>query len=374
MTTIDVEQLLTPASEEDPCGPNLEYDPAYTELERLAQSTPEQQVGDSIIPAEEPNWKQVGIHCRELLGRTRDLRLLVLLAASQLETEGLPGFEAALRLTSETLKRYWDGVHPKLDPDDGNDPTERINILASLSPEPGAFGDEMQILRRIQSVPIVESRAVGRFSVRDIKIASGEIAAPSGGGEGEEGEGETPGMATINAAFEDTSIDELQARAALAQSALDQAREIDQFLTETLGAGTAPSFASLQQALGEVHGALQEQLKRRGVTSGATDEGEAEEGGDGGGGDGGGGGGGGGDGGARLRGEVRSREDVVLALEKLCKYYDTYEPSSPIPLLLRRAQRLATKSFMEIVQDLSPGSMGDLSAIFGQSPPGDSAE
>src|SRR4029077_15276883 len=48
--------------------------------------------------------------------------------------------------------------------------------------------------------------------------------------------------------------------------------------------------------------------------------------------------GGGGDaaagaGGAFLRGDLRSREDVVRALDAICAYYSRHEPSSPVPLL-----------------------------------------
>ena len=64
-------------------------------------------------------------------------------------------------------------------------------------------------------------------------------------------------------------------------------------------------------------------------------------------------------------GEIRSREDVVRALERICDYYYRNEPSSPVPLLLRRAQRLATGSFMEIVRDLAPDAIKTIEQICG---------
>ncbi|MCY2964693.1 MAG: type VI secretion system protein TssA, partial [Planctomycetota bacterium] len=55
-----------------------------------------------------------------------------------------------------------------------------------------------------------------------------------------------------------------------------------------------------------------------------------------------------------LTGEILTRDDVVKAIDKICEYYARHEPSSPLPLLLKRAKRLSTMSFMEILQDLVP--------------------
>src|SRR5262249_35099709 len=35
---------------------------------------------------------------------------------------------------------------------------------------------------------------------------------------------------------------------------------------------------------------------------------------------------------------IHSREDVVRALDRICDYYRQFEPSSPVPYILRRAQ------------------------------------
>lgn len=49
-----VEALQAPISEASPCGDDLEYDPAFTALAAAAQGKPEQQFGDTVIPAVEP--------------------------------------------------------------------------------------------------------------------------------------------------------------------------------------------------------------------------------------------------------------------------------------------------------------------------------
>jgi type VI secretion system protein ImpA len=64
-------------------------------------------------------------------------------------------------------------------------------------------------------------------------------------------------------------------------------------------------------------------------------------------------------------GSIGSRADVVRVLDSLCSYYAQNEPSSPIPLLLRRAQRLVPMTFLDILRDLAPGGVGEAEKIRG---------
>jgi len=48
---------------------------------------------------------------------------------------------------------------------------------------------------------------------------------------------------------------------------------------------------------------------------------------------------------------------MVRMLDKIYDYYARHEPSSPIPLLLRRARRSLVKDFMDIMQDLAPDAL-----------------
>ena len=54
-------------------------------------------------------------------------------------------------------------------------------------------------------------------------------------------------------------------------------------------------------------------------------------------------------------------------LDELCDYYTRTEPSSPVPLLLRRAQRLVGMDFMDLLKDLAPGGISELRTISGNS-------
>ncbi|HEX5175868.1 MAG TPA: hypothetical protein VFV83_02510, partial [Chthoniobacteraceae bacterium] len=67
-------------------------------------------------------------------------------------------------------------------------------------------------------------------------------------------------------------------------------------------------------------------------------------------------------------GNIQSRQDVIRMLDKLCDYYSRAEPSSPVPLLLRRAQRLAEMNFLEIIGDLSPEALAPVQNVTGVKP------
>ena len=95
---IDIESLLEPTGEEPPCGPDLEYDAAFLALDQSARGKSEQQFGDTVIPAEEPVWGEVCGAAVEVLGRSKDLRVAVLLARAWVHTEGFAGLLPGLRL------------------------------------------------------------------------------------------------------------------------------------------------------------------------------------------------------------------------------------------------------------------------------------
>lgn len=55
--------------------------------------------------------------------------------------------------------------------------------------------------------------------------------------------------------------------------------------------------------------------------------------------------------------EVCNREDVTRVLEKVCKYIERTEPTNPVSLIIRLAQTLMTKNFLEIIEAIPPEDM-----------------
>jgi len=112
---LDVGAVLSETREAPPCGPNLEHDLSFFELEEAARGKPEQRSGDAVKPAEDPNWAKVTDLAQAALLRSKDLRVAVHLTRALACTEGIPGLATGLGLIHGLLERYWDGIYPLLE-------------------------------------------------------------------------------------------------------------------------------------------------------------------------------------------------------------------------------------------------------------------
>ncbi len=344
MALIDVEQLLQEVSSEHPCGENMEYDTVYGDLEREARGREEHSMGDAVVAAEEPDWASVEAKAVELFARSKDLRIASYLARAQLHTHGLAGFSGGLGLLHGLLERYWDSVYPQLDADDDNDPTVRVNAIMSLC-------DPATVIRDLRVAPLVQTRGFGTVTYRDIAIASGDLSPGNGAGD----QGLEP--AAIEAAFAECDIDTLQASQQAARAALEHVAGIESLVTEKVGAANAPNLEDLTNVLRAIDKVLTEKVSARVGDGEVADGGEGAVSGD---------AGGAGEGAGQSSGAIRGREDVVRAIDRICEYYQRNEPSSPVPLLLRRARRLVSKDFMEILRDMVPDGVTQAETITGE--------
>ena len=252
MSVLEVEQLLEPISAQPPCGENLEYDADFGEIERAAQGTPEQQFGNTVIPAEEPDWKDVRRKAIDLFARTKDLRIAVYLLSAVVRLDGLLGFRDAVAAVFRGLvDKYWQEVHPLLDPDDDLDPTLRVNSLAALC-------DQSACLKSILEAPIVVSSALGKFSFRDYLVATGEMPPRS--------DETPPEKSTIESAFRDSDPSRLVEMADAVAGALADAKGLESSLAELVGAQSSMNFEPLTDMLSKMSRLLSEQVTRLGLT------------------------------------------------------------------------------------------------------------
>ena len=197
LSDIELATYLGELSQEAPCGEDLEYDSDFMALAEQVKGKPEQQIGDTVKPAEPPNWDQIEKNTLALLNRTRDLRLLEILAQATIHTSGLFGLNQCLTMLGGLLELRWQTIHPQLHPDENYDPTQRNNILKGLC-------DFDKILQPIKKIPLIQSKTFGQFSLRDVDIATGKLSVV-----GEE-DG-LPESAQIEAAFKEIDLHELQA-------------------------------------------------------------------------------------------------------------------------------------------------------------------
>jgi hypothetical protein len=153
----DLESLLVPLSEDAPCGSDLEYDPAFLELESAGAGKPEQQYGDTVIPAKPPEWTLVQEHAIDLAHRTRDLRVAVWLLRGGARLHGWTGAVAGLQLLNGLLSRHWAQLHPQLDAADGNNPLLRLSALSPMTPQESPYPGPPVVLGDIREARLQQS-------------------------------------------------------------------------------------------------------------------------------------------------------------------------------------------------------------------------
>ncbi len=332
---ISADELSQPISEDQPCGEDLEYDAAFQAMETALQSQDAQEMGDSTKEAQGPDWQAVGANALDLLGRTRDLRVFVNLAMAGLHTDGLPAFHQALVALNNCMDQLWETVHPQLDPDDDNDPMMRMNVLQNLD-------DYANVRMGLKRCPLVELKGFGAFSLHDIELATGAREA----GEGEE----VTDLAIIQGAFVDSDRDQLTLVSEAAAGALAEFARMSELWSERTGGYEQPGIDNVIASLREISRTLVEYAPA-GTVAGTEEEAAAE--------------GESGSAAPAAPGTINSPADVILALDRICDYYAKTEPSSPIPFILRRAQRLVSKSFYEILQDIAPDGITQFDTITG---------
>jgi type VI secretion system protein ImpA len=354
---MDFDPFRITHGDDEPSGENLEYDPAFISLELAAQSSDEQQFGDSITPASGPDHKEVMLHAKDVLSRSHDIRAAVFLAPTLMALEGLRGFADLTAFLRWMVDDHWDTCHPQLDADDDDDPTMRVNAVVALA-------DPDNVLRPIRQAHLTESRSFGRFSLRDILIAEGEMSPPSG-------MDNPPDTAAINAAFMDTGGDWMDATVAAVEASLTNVRAISSLFDDKVP-GRGPDLDPLIKILRQI----KDKFAAYGV-GGQPDVGGADEGADdaddvgqpaGGSMPAGGGGGGGArsaGGGQMSVGGINGPQDVRNTIDRLIAYYQRAEPSSPVPLLLARAKRLVGADFLEIIKDMAADGTEQVKMIGG---------
>lgn len=324
-----IDSLLTDVSAEEPAGPNLEYDADVAELFRAAKGRPEQQVGETLVSAKEPDWSDVRMRAEAALRRSKDVRFAILWARAATRIEGILGFDAGVKLVHGLVARFWESGYPPLDVEDNDDPTLRLNALADLN-------DPETLLRDLRLAVFVKGPDVF-LEVRDILAASGAIPSLTG---------KAPDPSQIERVLRDHADGAARPAIAAVGSIRAEVAALRAFLEQKVGADRLPDWpildnflAALVKTVQPLAAGMAEGTEGSSGTVGLSSPSGT--------------------------GEIRNREDAYGALERICEFIERTEPAHPAPLLIRRAQRLLKKNFLEIVEDLSPDSLSSIRRLGG---------
>lgn len=331
MASFDFIALGTPISEPEPCGPDLdlEGDADYMNFVARAEgvlpttyfSGPDGKPFDRTSIDFNAEFDAIA----PLLQRTRDLRLLVIVTKLLVLNRDLGAFVRAIELVAALLKDRWDEVHPQgMDGDFGI----RMAALESLDDMP-------PVVFPLQYLPLINHRRLGPVTFRNWMIATGE-AKPR------EGEEIFAPAALETALMEEdlTALIEQRDRFQALQSALESIRET---CVDRIGAEHSVKLERLPALAGRILVLLDGIATRRdpslasvvpdaaGVTPGAAETASSVP-----------------------AGAVASMADVAAALAAVAGYFNRAEPSNPALLLVRQAEGLMGKSFLEVMRLLVP--------------------
>ena len=294
---------------------------------------------------------------------------------AQTVLQGLPGLTESLELVRQLLVQHWDHVHPQLDAEDGFDPTLRMNALAALV-------DPAGLLRDLRSLPFIKSSA-GSCSIRDAELAlgitrladdqpapmsraqlTGLVRAHAATGGRNEAQRAFETAAALNSVLLEKAghqaldlgplMQKLKPLAAFHADASGEAASLALGAGGPGNAGQATGSADPGDGHGAAHGAASGAVA--GDEGGANDGVRTT------------GSGSGTPGGMAGPAPIRSREDAVRELERVCAWLERHEPANPAPLLIRRAQRLLQMGFIDILRDLAPEGMSSIEKIAGLPP------
>ena len=347
---ISLEEMAVPLEGEDPAGANLEYDSLYMEMESLAAAVADSQMGDSVIEGRGPDWRKLRENCRSLWEKTRDLRVASYLAVADTADGGLVDCVAAFKLLRFLIQDMWDSMYPRLDPADDNDPTERLNILVMLSPEPGAFNDPIMFISKFRSLRLVPGLP---YTLRDHLISVNEFEAA-------DGNVIDPGL--IAGELMRVPHEEVQKQADLALELKGIVESICSAANEKLASGYILGMSSLLAEINKLCKFYANQLQISGgsvqadgdnIVDGSGAESPSAEPSS--------------PGGSFNLASFRpsSRTDALLLLRKGAEYFERHEPNSPIPLLINRALRFSEMNFIDLLEDIVPDSLSQGKRILG---------
>ncbi|MDQ0038274.1 type VI secretion system protein ImpA [Variovorax boronicumulans] len=293
---------LQPLNASDPCGPSLEYDAEYAVLLSRMSPRGDAQYGQFVGTPEAPNWAEIERDCRRLLLRTRDINLFVWLCRARTRVAQAAGLAQSLAVLSEVLERWPDAVHPQLVVEGERDPAVRANALAALADPDGLLGDVREI--------VVAANAARHLTVREIERAWSVprlVDAPS-----------PESVAQQLAQLRLAANGDADAPVNLLSEALRATRQIADWAVRQLG-GDAPSLQALIDLLKpfdeiDVVRRTEPVSPREGVLRPSVSG-------------------------------LASRDDALQAIRSACQWFENHEPSSPVAVLLKQAERMVGQRF-----------------------------
>ncbi|MBP6798756.1 MAG: type VI secretion system protein TssA [Luteimonas sp.] len=316
----DLDDLLAPVSDADPCGEDLAFSPEYDRLQEARRGDdPTLDQGEWVTDLKVADWPAVEAGTAELLRtRTKDLQLAVWSAEAGARLHGFRGLADGYRLVAGLCDRYWDALHPL---PDGDDQEQRIGNLGWLLAHSLAWIREMPLAQGPQ----------GRFGQVHFDTARARQANPDEHAAAVDG---LPPLELMEASRRATPREFYMALVESVPDCEGALRELERVVDAHLG-DQGPSFSAVRDQLAYSHRLVLRYARDAGVLlegdSVAPEEDlpTAET----------------GDAPAAAAvagvpgGQIASRREALAQLRRVADFFRRTEPHSPVAYLAEKAAR-----------------------------------
>lgn len=321
-------EFLLPISSENSAGEEVDYLDSYLLLERELQGTPEQQYGEMIVAAEEPDWQLVLKLCSELLKKSKDFRVAIAYLRALSNVYSWDGCIQGFSLLIVFVEEFWETGYPVLEHDGEIDIFPRANALASLHAADGFLKDFKRLSvdlpnYGIISIADIERNRINKPDGNDYHIVQQDLIAAA--------------RDRLECFEKFCSLkNKLEEFIALLKSKLssDFNPDVEIILKILSNVFEVAGFSGIKQG-DEIHEDVFNLDIRNNINEGHLNDGY-------------------------------SRISVIARLNLICDEIERNEPSNPAPLLIKRAMQMIGLDFISILKELAPDSLNQFYNVIGR--------
>jgi type VI secretion system protein ImpA len=311
----------------------VEYDPAYGEIESILSQLDES--ADPLSRAHEPvhiNWHYVRELADKLLVQCADLRVMVWFIRANIHIKGVSALYDGFVNMSKLVKNADAVIYPQ---------SEELPLNSGHS---AALG-WLSTAQCIAEIKAIRLTAEHPYTLQDLITTE----ALSNGQERYSVASSTL-LLTINNYFQQNELPDLKDQLATIDASLkeiesyaNQVSEGYQLDCELLHVFFKKNIAQLSQLNVPIHDdsdASNEKIEKNEFFETAylnsTDK------------------------------KIRSRQEVIMMLDRILEYFQYYEPSHPAPIFIGRTKEMIGMDFYSIVEDILPESVTTLQQFVGK--------